>query len=206
LRTFAVVVLLLAVCTFSAHAQTGPKIQLLVDGELGFPTTPESFTDGWSAVGFGGGVGIGIELLPIVVVTANFNFTRVGLDEEGSLPLGISPDTVSVDGGAINVLYVWAGGKLYLMEEGSARPYVVGGLGYYRLSASDLDITSSGVTQTFEFESESVLGANAGIGVDVAVGDAMNVFFEGQYQIGFTEEESTGHVPVRVGLVFMFGQ
>lgn len=92
------------------------------------------------------------------------------------------------------------------MNEGtSPRVYFVAGLGFYRLSVSDLDIRQGSDVGTVTVEAENALGLNGGVGVDIAVGDNVNMFVEGQYVVGFTEGDSTGHIPVRVGLLFKIG-
>jgi opacity protein-like surface antigen len=210
-RTFLVCVVMVALCAVGAQAQVKAEMQL--NGELGVPVNPQAFTDGWSAAGFGGGVGFGIQVLPIVTVQANFNYSRVGLDEDGIkqqlLAFGFSQSdlaNLSLDGGAINIMYVSGGAKVFLMEQGPARPYVVGGMGYYRLSESDLDVSDGSQTTTLTFDSENAFGVNGGAGVDFAIGSKVDVFAEGQYVVGFTSGQSTGHVPVRVGLLFRMGQ
>ena len=82
MRTFVLVALVVSLLVFGASAQISPEWVIYVDGELGFPTNPEVFTDGWNTLGFGGGAGIGAVLTPLVTVTGKINYTYIGLDED----------------------------------------------------------------------------------------------------------------------------
>lgn len=70
----------------------------------------------------------------------------------------------------------------------AARPYFIGGLGMYRLSADDVD-------------SETKFGFNLGAGIDFGLA-GFSAFAEARFHNIMTENESTNIIPISFGLRF----
>lgn len=203
MRTIMLALAITAVVAASASAQSTPQWKLYVDGELGFPSTPDRFTDGYDAVTFGGGVGLGYVLNRRITLTGSFHYLFAPLDEDGYRQS--AKTSALVDGGGRNILYGSIGAVVYVLPEGSLRPYVLGGAGVYSLIQNDLTLTTGSTRTTNQFDADGAFGLNGGVGVEYAVGDAVGIYVEGQYLVGFTENDATGHVPVRGGVTFSFG-
>lgn len=77
----------------------------------------------------------------------------------------------------VNVQYAPLGARIHPFD--SVVPYFAAGFGWFRI------------------EQEDALGIHAGIGVEFSL-----VYVEILYINGFTADESTGLVPVRVGIIF----
>jgi len=149
-------------------------------------------------VGFGGGVS---------VPTGNFADTyKTGWT--GQVIAGITGPNGML-GGRIDGMYVrhsldgtvdgstallGANGDLVL-SPGSAdaklRPYLLGGVGFFNVKRK---------LGSTEFPSETKFAFNLGGGVRLAAGSRMSVFLEGRYISVQTEANSTGFIPIAIGL------
>lgn len=76
------------------------------------------------------------------------------------------------------------------------KPYVLGGVGYYRLDLSTRTIREGSV-----FDQDNETGWNAGAGVSFSL-RKIDIFVEARYHSVSTEGESFKFVPVSVGIVF----
>jgi hypothetical protein len=140
------------------------------------------FKDGWSP-GFALGATVGFTATPVVTIEGGVEYARFGLD----VPSEISD---SVDGGALSIFYV-SGGFRFTAGSAETRPSLLGGLGFYRVSASDATAGSL----TIEGHSENAAGIHFGAGLGSG-----RFPLDELYRIGFTEGESTGDFVVRAGL------
>ena len=116
-------------------------------------------------------------------------------------PIGIRGDVVyhrfsekGSGGGTDNILAGTVNG-VYMFPMGPGAqisPYLIGGVGFYHLSASCTDCTSS---------SENKFGLNGGGGLSFPL-SGFSAFVEARYHHIFTDGGSTSMVPISVGIVF----
>ena len=162
-------------------------------GLLGGATIPlGDFADG-AETGFhvGGFLGFRLSQTSPLKLRAEVAFNRFGLKSEF---LDDEDIEVEIDGNA-SVLAV-TGNAVYMAGgEGQARPYLMGGLGMYRLSVS---------AEAFGFdfsESETKFGFNAGAGVEFPL-SGFTSFVEARFHSVSTEDGSTNFVPISFGIRF----
>ncbi len=114
-------------------------------------------------------------------------FSSTGHDSVEGIDVGGSTKIIGAMG---SLVYEFGG-------EGSAKPYVLGGLGLHNIDASfdiegvDLDLDAS----------ETKLSFGGGAGVAFPVGGA-NLFAEGRIIIVTTSDSSTTFIPLTVGVRF----
>jgi opacity protein-like surface antigen len=128
-------------------------------------------------------------------------YTRLGLDEEMRFGGGGAPEVadghVSIISGIGNIV-------LAARTAHRLRPYLIGGLGIYRLSSEVGHTTPEGTPLDNSFtpsRSETKFGLNGGAGVDLAVG-ALHTFVEARYHGVFTEGDRAGFIPITLGIRF----
>jgi opacity protein-like surface antigen len=189
--------LVLTVAATAATAEDNLAWSVSLFTGANFPVTPESFTDVWMT-GFTAGAGAAVKVHPKVAITGSVDYSRMGFDS-GVLTRSSPDATIDGDGDA-SVIYASVGAKVYPVGETNreVRPYIVGGLGIYRLSASEVSAYNAEfrVIGSLLERDENTLGLHVGAGVDL-----WTLCVEATYLYAFTEDEGTGHVPVRVGIV-----
>lgn len=135
-------------------------------------------------------------------VEGALGYNRHSIDQEGILAqAGVSGVSLEIEGGNATVITAMVNGKLSGPRDGKVQGYVSGGAGLFRAGIGDVSI--QGVT--IEGESEAALGVNVGGGVRAAINDAIGVFGDVGYVIGFTEDSSTKIIPIRAGVTIRTG-
>lgn len=159
------------------------------------PNAPDAFNESYKT-GPNLTAGIGLPLFPFTEGIAAVRYDRFALDGEAySEELGMP--NISVDGGTLSVFSGSFNVKISPPML-AVSPYFIGGLGVYRMTAGDLTVSGAG---TLEFESETNLGANFGVGLTFDLVPLIGLFVEPQYVIIFEEGDDTTYYPIRAGLV-----
>jgi hypothetical protein len=57
-------------------------------------------------------------------------------------------------------------------------------------------------TRTIGTDLEPAIGLALGAGISFVINPNMNIFVEAKYGVGFTEDEDTQYIPIKVGLEF----
>lgn len=195
----SIAVVMLSMVAFCGVLYAEGGFELYVNGALGLPMSPEVFSDYWktSILNFGGGFGYSFS--PVVSTNVYFDYGNFGFDgEKFAHDLGVG-GMISVDGGNASVMTVTANIKA-AVPSGTVRPYFWGGGGLYMLSIDDATVSGGGMVIPAEGSSENALGINFGAGVEFTVVKTTSVFVDGRYILGFTEGESTGTLPIRLGV------
>lgn len=114
-------------------------------------------------------------------------------DEDGSL---------SADG-HIGFLGGIANAILPIPTASTIRPYFIGGLGVFRVTAKAKVAFSGsgGSVSASESESQTKLGLNGGMGVEFPV-RSVRAFAEARFHSVFTEDENANFIPLTVGVRF----
>ena len=193
---FSAAILLLSISCFGQN-------HLFLSGGISIPSSPKAFSDYWNlGIGFGGG--IDYALSSNLSITASVEYNNFSFNESGFLnDYGVSVSGISITGGSAHIFTAQGGIKVMLVNTPNViAPYLIGTIGFFNLSSSDIEISYQGSSIKFSSESESAFSFNTGIGVKIPASENMDVFVEGRYAIGFTSNESTSYIPIRLGLSF----
>jgi len=177
------------------------KVELYIGGGLSFPMS-EGFSDMWS-MGFSAGGGVGYRFGSNISGNANLSYSSFPIDEDKFL--AGAPSGVEISGGSVSVVLVTANLKVLLIANPQeVSPYLIGGIGLFSLSVSDVTVSYLGTTVTANTSaSESALGIVFGGGVDIPVSPSLKIFLEAGYVMGFTEGDSTEYLPLKGGIIFL---
>jgi opacity protein-like surface antigen len=174
---------------------------LFLSGGVSFPSKPKEFTDYWK-MGFNVGGGFGFDLTPSLSILALADYNSLPFDEDQFLKdLGLSSYGISLSGGAASILTVTGSLKILLNPSSSASTvYVLGGIGFFQVSTSDIKVSYRGTTETAQGTKESAFSAHFGAGVDIPVAGETYIFLQGSYGMGFTKDEGTYYIPLKLGM------
>lgn len=194
-------VLGLIFCSTVTVAQEWSPLSFTAAGGVSLPTKPQAFADYW-ALGFNGSVGASYTVARAWTLMTSIDYNRFAFDEEQFLKaLGYEDAGLHTEGGAASILTLTGGIKYALMtRENSESPYLIGTVGFFRVSTSEITVSDDQSSVTFPGNSENAFALLFGAGVDIPSGSNINFFLEGRFGIGFTKTESTTFVPVKVGV------
>ncbi|HVE64962.1 MAG TPA: outer membrane beta-barrel protein [Thermoanaerobaculia bacterium] len=161
-----------------AQGTTGFHWGLFGGGTLPQGDAEDAFDTGWH------GGGLLVFNVPVIPVGLRVDAAYHKLDPLDSV---VSPGDAEILAATANLT---VGFRLLVLK-----PYVVGGVGYYRLDFSDESFPSAFTGTNNE------TGWNAGAGVSISL-RKIDIFIEARYHSVSTDEESFKFVPVSVGLVF----
>lgn len=166
------------------------KFSVYANSGLSFPTAPSGFTDGYN-MGFNFGGGIEYSVLPfsMLCIRGNFDYNKFLLDKE---------DTgVAIEGGNRSIILISGSARVAPpIPMLPIKPYILGGVGLFQVSTEDVKI---GIIK-IEGDSESAFSLLFGAGIDFSPIPLIAFFVEGNYVLGFTEDENTEYFPVKLGL------
>lgn len=196
-------IFLLLVTTANILAQGTNKLEFYCNSGISFPAAPDEFTDYWR-MGFNFGGGIGYSVTPNLTLIGYFDFNGFRFDDDKFLrDYGFSGYGISISGGEASIITFSGNLKATLQTRPSqVRPYFCGGIGLFKLSIGDVTVYGPGGSATAEGDSETAFSVLFGAGIDFAIGERMDLFIEGRYVIGFTEDESTQMFPIKLGIKF----
>jgi hypothetical protein len=173
--------LMIAIPAFSAGSSGGIQFSTSIGLGTGFPFSPDEFENHWDP-SFGAILDVAAHKgLLEVSVAADYNFF---------LSTGVDPDD-------INILTLFLTIKIKPIAKASVRPYILVGAGYYRFWIVDAGVT------------DNTTGYQGGAGVEVDISKTQQIFIDVKQVVGRTrniwlEDENTTHIPVRIGLTFLF--
>ena len=175
---FAALFLFLVAAGASGQGAPGLHWGLFGGGTFPQGDAEDAFDTGWH------GGGLLVFNIPVIPLGLRLDAAYHKLDPLDSV---LSPGDAEVLAATANLT---VGFRLLVLK-----PYVVGGVGYYRLDFSDESFPSafSGT--------DNETGWNAGAGVSISL-RKIDIFVEARYHSVSTEGESFKFVPVSVGLAF----
>lgn len=194
-----VLLALIAMSSLSA-AQVPNPISLHVGGAISIPSSPQAFADAYKT-GFHGWGGIGYKFMP--------NFQAIGKIEYHRFALDIDSDPLLADqgvtGGHNNMFMYGADGRFtFNLPQAPIKPFVLGGLGFARMSMSDLEGSSSLVASFNDYkpEAQTEMYYNIGAGIEMKAGPMWNLFLQVRYVSVATEGEASSFIPISLGIKF----
>jgi outer membrane protein W len=143
--------------------------------------------NGWNVAG-----GAGYNFATGLSATVNYTFGSFGISHRVLADAGQSS-------GNAHIWSLTVDPKFPLRYVGKVRPYLVGGVGYYRLTIPNFALVpSEAVTNG---EAHSGPGGSLGAGFDVNLGDTgFMLFSEARYHYASTGSVTTRMVPITVGI------
>jgi opacity protein-like surface antigen len=116
-------------------------------------------------------------------------YHRFSVNDQGLTDSGLNDASISITAGTVN------GGWMFPTESSAPMsPYLIGGVGFYHISASCSDC--EGVTAT-----SNNFGLNGGAGLQFPL-SGFSAFVEARYHHIFTDGGSSSMIPISVGIVF----
>lgn len=203
MRIIIISALLVLVSVTTAPAQDISKLEIYLNSGISFPLQPDEFADYWG-VGFNFGGGVGYSINPNLSFVGYFDYNRFGFDEESLLrDYGLAGYGILITGGEASSMTLSGTLKASLLTPpAQVCPYLYGGIGTSWISIGDVTISYLDESITVQGESESAFSVLVGAGIDFVIARRMDLFIEGGYAIAFTEGESTGIFPFKVGIKF----
>jgi opacity protein-like surface antigen len=189
-------VLLFAV---AVSAQVSSPVSLYVGGALSLPQSPESFSETFKT-GFHGSVGVGYKVMPSLQVVGKLEYHRFAVDFENT---ELAAENIS--GGHNNVLMYGADARYGLSVPAfPLKPFLLGGVGFARLSATEFDGSSDLVASLndSQAESQTKFYYNVGAGIELSSGPLFGLFAQARYVSVSTDNESSSFIPITLGLKF----
>jgi opacity protein-like surface antigen len=164
------------------------------------PVNPEQLQDLYNT-GLNLEAGLGLTFSHGIRVYGAYDYNSIFADEQAVTDFVASQDpsfdtSSTVDSNPARVQTAMALAVVELTRNVSAKPYLIGGVGWMWLSNGDITYTGG----TLGGGTESGFATALGAGVDFRAGYTMNVFVEAVWIVGFTGDDATQVVPVRVGI------
>lgn len=194
-----------------AQQETGRRAFFLDAGPV-FPVGADFELFGFDLYGTGFTVGGGMEWSWVepFSLQAELDYHRMFFDEGALLDaVGVPDFLVEAEGGALNMVTLLGVLKYHLLgPDRQVRPYLLGGLGYRLLNASDLVVRDVlGIEEErIEGGTDNGVAGVLGAGLRIPVGDGVALFGEGRWLIGWDLEESLdldeSYLPLRAGVSF----
>jgi len=175
----------------------------LFNAGVSYPLAPTTFNKNWK-IGFNLGVGFERKLAGPWYGQVYFDYNNFEIeDEQYTKWAGYFEPGLSVDGGTASVLSLSANLKrMFTRARSGEAPYIIGGIGLYRFTVADGFFATRDTTINIISSSQNSVALNFGAGIDVRIGNRTSFYLEGRYFVGFTSNEVTQHVPLRVGIIF----
>lgn len=180
----------------SGSAQIPNPISLYAGGAVSMPSS-EAWSD-MVKTGFHGSVGVGYKVMPNMQLVGKIEYHRFGLNDD-ALAL------MDAEGGHNNVWMYGADARYsFGLPAAPIKPYILGGVGFANISASDLEGTSDLVTSFNQFNNVSTteLYFNVGAGAELKAGPAFSLFGQVRYVSVQTDGEASAFIPLTVGVKF----
>lgn len=194
------VVVALFVLTSVVSAQAPTPISLYVGGAISIPNGPDEFKDNYKN-GYHGFAGLGYKLAPNFQAVGKIELNRFPLDV-GSIPSFVGED---ITGGNNNMLMFGLDGRYsFGLPAAPLKPFIIGGGGLARLSATSLEGTSDLIASLNEYQpdSQTKVYFNVGAGVELKAGPMWQLFAQVRYVSVATDGDPASFIPFSLGLKF----
>jgi len=223
-----VAAILLSICLLPAlsYAQSVEDFDIYVSGGIAVPYSSNdfskyyhvdtssaniklpslSFSGKWTPA-FNIGLGLGYSVTPSLSFIADVNYDSFSLDKASFLKgIGLTGNEYMDDASLkmvslnINAKYVFPQPGLFF------DPYVIGGVGYMSVAASDISALLSAYSDIgATFETQNALNTSLGVGIDIRGGQSSSFYFDVKYDVSYTRSASPfssdnfGFFPIRIG-------
>jgi opacity protein-like surface antigen len=202
---------LLLLVLLPALAAAQLRYEIGAQGGISVSSFPKSVKDFYN-MGFGGGLQGEVMFSQNIGVRLNADYKLFPSDKDklkdaavaGAAAQGatVQASLLDIKGLNVSILGVTLNlvGKLPLSKV--VTPYALAGAGVHALNASDMTVSYQGQAipgATTSASSETKFGWDVGIGTEFLLG-AVGLYIEGQYVSILTQDNSTSHFPVVLGV------
>jgi hypothetical protein len=200
MRQTALAVAFLLLSSSNTFSAENTEKSWRLGGGAAIPVSPDRFKDVHS-FGFDFHVGLGVKLARGFHVLAVYDLCRLFVDENGvtdyieSIDPTLSPGD-PVDSSPTNVHTAMVLAVVPLTSSDSARPTVIGGVGWMWLQQGTISYSGGDLGGG----NESAPAVTIGVGVEFEIDYNLRAFVEAAWMVGFTDDQSTQWVPVRFGV------
>ena len=199
------IALVLVVLVFSVQASDAVmKFGAGVQGGVSFSSFPEPL-DEFYGTGYGFGGHLNLQVVKFFTFRLNGDYFMFSVDDDklksylvASIP-GLT-QAASVTGGGASIFGLTLDGIGRLPTPGALTPYALVGAGVNFMGVSDIEINDpTAGSGKIETDSETEFGLNFGAGVEFRLA-ALTIYLEAKYVMIFTEDETTSHIPIMIGI------
>jgi hypothetical protein len=183
------------------------RVTLYALGGVARPIEPDEFRAAWkNSISFAGG--FGYRTGPWLEIGAAISIDRFKAngDRPGYVLLPNEDLTdATVLGGETSLLYFNGEARIYLpLSLSRMSVWALGGAGLFRQTFQEMTISQGDglVDEVFLFDGENALGVSGGGGVGFRISPELWATVEATYIVGFTSDERTSYLPLRVGLAY----
>jgi len=204
---------LLLIVSMPTWAQNQIKPVVYAGGGIDLLLSPDLLKDYWK-MGYGFGGGVGIQVKPNLELIGRVSFNTFPFDADKFLDDMDAPAGVSVDGLDFRSLEFGADMKYIFMSDQANmmfKPFVVAGLGFANIKATDATITAEDeddieeVHLPFGDASETDFSFNFGGGFDYMFAPKAGAWVDVRYTYIASEGDAISYLPIRAGVKFLFG-
>ena len=213
MKQLLTVFLVLSLFALTANAQQPVKFGAGAHAGFAISAFPSGVSE-FYGMGFGGGGHLDVGIIDAFKVRVNMEYYSFPSDKEKLKPfvasfVGIqASDIASLSGGSFNIFSVNIDAIGKVPTPSGISPYALFGFGIYGVGLSDLSGTSTdGRSKTITSDqigakTGAKFGLNFGAGTEIHVAPKIDMFLEFKYILVFTEDESSGAVPIMLGATF----
>lgn len=182
------------------------RIDLIVNGGIGIPTSPAPWSDNWKW-GLTGGAGLSYRFTPHLSVDTQIDYHSFFFDDYNfSARLPFTEHIRDIEARHSSIIGLSAGIK-YMVSPFAEylSPYITGGVGIQRFHISDIYISEHTWDGFFIYDETSEGATTYGIflmaggGLNIASSEKRSYFLEVRYGIGFSDDEPNHFLPIRIG-------
>jgi len=176
------------------------NLVLLFNTGISIPSIPDRFSNNWMT-GFNGGIGLGYQLGNNSQLIFHVNYNYHLFDKDNYLEqIGEGNSNLGFDGGSTSIITAYIISKAIFIPSRIVSPYLILGVGYMNISRSNTTLNLFSETFTIKGKSFGVFSLVGGVGISIAMSDILALFAEANYNVGFNKEETTGFIPIKLGL------
>jgi opacity protein-like surface antigen len=207
MKRLSLILLVLAFVGTAGRAEM--KFSLGAQAGASFSSFPKAIKD-FYGTGFGGGVHGDLKVLDFLTTRLSFDYFSFASDKDKVIAAyvadnpGTQASDFSFEGANVGIFSIYADALGKIPTGSTVTPYGLVGLGLNFVSTSEGKVTYQNTPQpqaNVKSSSETDFGMNFGAGVEFAL-SSVTLFFEGRYVLIFSENESSSHIPLMVGVNF----
>jgi opacity protein-like surface antigen len=205
MKVIKLTTLLILLAVSRGIAQHNPNPKMFVGSQVNFPITTLSYKGYSDSHQLGGGVsgGFDFQVFSSVNFRTSISYNKLRFDEQSfAESTDIQNSGFVVDGGT-ETLFGLIGDIKYRFRNWFPTPYIITGVGAYRLTHRNIHFPEQGSFIVSEKISYWAPSLKIGTGIDFNAMGSWGLFTEVNFVINFPEPgDNIMHVPVTLGVTF----
>jgi opacity protein-like surface antigen len=197
-------ILVLSVIPLMKLSAQESKIILAINTGISIPSIPDRFSNNWKT-GIGGCAGIGLQSGNRFQLIFDFAYYSYQFNENNyATSLGNRSEGLTLEDGSTSIITVNIKMKPFLLSNEILSVYWILGLGYSNIKENNLTVRFLDESFTIQENSFGAFNLIGGAGMQILLNDNLAIFAEGCYSAAFSKYETTGFIPLSVGLNIKF--